>query len=82
MQINAPSLFQSKKFGAAALASVLSFFGIRYGMTVEQIAMVTGPLILFVGAQGLADIGKEKAKVEGPKALGDFKFPTSTPPTP
>lgn len=66
MQVHAPSLFQSKKFGAAALAAVLSFFGLRYDMTVEQLAIVTGPLMLFIGAQGLADIGKEKAKVEAP----------------
>lgn len=74
MTISTPSLFQSKKFGAAALASVLSFFAIRQGMTIEQIAMINGPLMLFVGAQGLADIGKERAKVELPH--------TATTPTP
>lgn len=64
MQVVIPSLFTSKKFGASAAASAVSFLGIRYNMTTEQIATVVGPLMLYVGAQGLADMGKEKVKAE------------------
>lgn len=57
-------MLQSKKFGAAALASVLSFLGMRYGLTVEQIALVTAPLYAYIGGQALADFGKEKVRLE------------------
>lgn len=65
MQVQAPSLLVSKKFGASVLASVLSFFALRYGMPVEHVALVVGPLLLYVGAQGVADAGKERAFAEG-----------------
>lgn len=64
MQVTIPALLQSKKFIAAALATVVSYLAIRDGMTREQIAFVVGPLLVFIGAQGVADIGKESAKVE------------------
>lgn len=63
-----PPILQSKKFLAAALASVISFLGIRFGLTGEQIAVVIGPLLTFVGFQGIADIGKERAKVEADRS--------------
>lgn len=59
-----PQILRSKKFLAAALASVISFVGILQGLSHEQIAMVVGPLLTFVGFQGVADIGKERAKIE------------------
>lgn len=62
MTIDPPSLLRSKKFGAAALASILSLVGLNYGLTLEQVGVVTAPLYVFIGAQGIADIGKEKAK--------------------
>lgn len=65
MQAQLPSLLLSKKFGASALASVLSFFALRYGMPMEHVALVVGPLLLYVGAQGVADAGKERAFAEG-----------------
>lgn len=64
MQVNVPTLFHSKKFGAAALASILSFLGVRYDMTIEQIGLITAPLYAYIGGQSLADFGKERAKVE------------------
>ena len=64
MQIAIPPILESKKFKAAALASILSFLGLRYGWGVEGIAAVTAPLYAFIGAQGIADIGKERARAE------------------
>ena len=57
-------LAKSKKFIAALAAAVLALVGFYLEMDANQIAIITGPLIVYVGAQGLADIGKEKAKVE------------------
>ncbi len=53
-----------KKFSAAALASVLALIGLLNGLTVTEIAVIVGPLTGYVLSQGLADIGKEKARVE------------------
>lgn len=57
-------LLNSKKFLAAIAAAVLALIGFYLGMTVDQIAIITGPLMVYVGAQGLADFGKERAKTE------------------
>lgn len=59
-----PGLLTSKKFGAAALAAGLAFAGLRVGMTREEVGFVVSPLLLYIGAQGLADFGKERAKAE------------------
>lgn len=61
-----PEIMRSKKFTAAALASAIAFAGFRAGMTQEQIAFVVGPLLVFVGAQAVADVGKERARVGQP----------------
>lgn len=57
-------LLSSKKFLAAVAAAVLALIGFYLGMSTEQIAIITGPLMVYVGAQGLADFGKEKAKAQ------------------
>lgn len=59
-----PALVKSKKFGAAVIASMISFFAVREGMGIEQVVMVTGPLYAFIGAQGIADHGKSRAILE------------------
>jgi len=64
MEVQIPYLLRSKKFVASIAAALISFFAMRDGMTVDQIALIVGPLIAYVGAQGLADIGKERVKVE------------------
>jgi len=63
-----PPILHSKKFLASALAALISFLGIREGFTTEQIALVVGPLMGFVTMQGVADIGKERAKAEAAAA--------------
>ena len=64
-----PPILESKKFLASVLASLISFLGVREGFSPEQILLVIGPLMGFVGMQGVADIGKEKAKVEAKKTI-------------
>jgi len=70
MQVTISTLLQSKKFLAAAIATVVSFFAIREGMTNEQIAFIIGPLLVFIGAQGVADFGKESSIIDA-KAYAD-----------
>lgn len=64
MQIDAPPILKSKKFFAAALASILSYFGVRYNMTPAQIGLITGPLYTYIVGQAAADFGKEREKVK------------------
>lgn len=64
MQVAVPAIVQSKKFVAAALASTLTFLGLQQGLTLEQVGIITAPLYMFIGAQGIADHGKERAKIE------------------
>lgn len=59
-----PPMLQSKKFLAALAAAVIGFFARREGMPLEDVAMIVGPLAVYVGAQGIADFGKERAKVD------------------
>ncbi len=54
-------MIQSKKFVAGVIASLLSFFAIRAGMSTDQVALIVGPLVVSICAQGLADVGKESA---------------------
>lgn len=60
-----PSLLESKKFLAALAASIISFFAMREGLSVEQTMVITGPLYTYIAAQGIADMGKERLKVVG-----------------
>jgi hypothetical protein len=57
-------MLQSKKFIASILAAILGLGGFYLGMSTEQIAVITGPLMIYIGAQGLADIGKEAKLTE------------------
>lgn len=54
----------SKKFIATVLASVLAFGGFALGFSVEMIGVIVSPLGVYTVSQGIADIGKEKAKAE------------------
>lgn len=57
-----PEILQSKKFLAAALAAVVGYLCMRSGMSYADTAFVVGPLLVFIGAQGIADIGKGRAQ--------------------
>ena len=59
-------LLASKKFRAALLALV-SMIAVKLGApetTVSELSLLVSPLIAYIVGQGVADIGKEKAKVE------------------
>ena len=69
------ALFSSKKFSAGIVGSLVILAGqffpawAQTGDVVQALAMVdwaivSGPLLVAIGAQGLADFGKEKAKTE------------------
>ncbi len=60
MNINVPVMLTSKKFWAAAIAAVLSYFALSRDMTPQEVALITGPFYAYIGAQGLADLGKER----------------------
>lgn len=62
-----PDLLRSKKFQAALLGLVVAVAG-HYGLnlTDETLWAILSPILVYIGAQGLADAlpGKEKALVE------------------
>ena len=59
-------LLQSKKF-VTALIGVVTAVGVRVGfpeMKIEEMISIISPILVYIGAQGFADIGKGKALVE------------------
>lgn len=58
-------LIQSKKFIASILASILALVGLLYGLPPSDIALVIAPLSIYIGAQVMADFGKEATKKDG-----------------
>lgn len=60
-----PPILESKKFQAAALASILAFAATYVGFEPTQVGVVLSPLLAFIGAQAVADFGKERAKLDG-----------------
>ena len=62
-------LLQSKKFIVALLASLVVFAAMIYGLSLEEALAIAGPLMSFVLGQGIADAGKERAKVEQQTAI-------------
>ena len=58
-------MFKSKKF-LAALASVLVAVGAKVGwnITTEELLPILSPLMAYIVGQGIADNGKERAKIE------------------
>lgn len=66
-------ILESKKFQAAVVAVFLAFAGYLAGFSTEQVLTLIGPILIYIGGQGLADVGKEKARMEtqGPVQLGE-----------
>ena len=58
-------LLKSKKFQAAVLGLVVAIGG-HYGLDLnsDTLLAVLSPILAYIAGQGLADFGKEKAKVE------------------
>jgi hypothetical protein len=57
-------LLTSKKFVAAVTAALVAFLSNLYGIEPDQALLIVGPLVAYVLGQGLADLGKERAKIE------------------
>lgn len=57
-------LFSSKKFVAALVAALVAFIAAYFGFSPEKVMAVISPLLAYIGAQGIADLGKERAKIE------------------
>jgi len=58
-------LLSSKKLVAAAIGVIVAAGG-RLGLdlSTEDVALIVGPIVAFILGQGIADHGKEAAKVE------------------
>ena len=59
-------LLDSKKF-VAALLGVITAVAIQLGIpetTVTEMAAILSPLLAYIGAQGFADLGKERELVK------------------
>jgi len=59
-------LLASKKFRVAVL-TVVGMIATKLGVpesTVSELTLLIAPLLAYIVGQGIADIGKEKAKVE------------------
>jgi hypothetical protein len=54
-------LLKSKKFISALLAAIIAFIAEMMGVPHDQVLLMVAPFLAYIGAQGLADLGKEKA---------------------
>lgn len=58
------ALLTSKKFIATGMAVGVGVWGRQRGVPIDEMLKLTAPLMVYVAAQGAADIGKEAKKVE------------------
>lgn len=56
-------LLQSKKFIVSLTASILALVGLYLGLPVDQVLTIVAPLATYTIGQGIADSGKEAAKL-------------------
>lgn len=58
-------ILKSKKFQAAVVGVIVAFAG-KAGLNLDDTSLLTvlSPILAYIAGQGLADIGKEKAKIE------------------
>lgn len=63
-----PEILRSKKFQAAVCGVVAAVAG-RFGLDlpVGDLLAILSPILTFIAAQGVADIGKGRAQVEHPQ---------------
>ena len=55
----------SKKFMGAIIASAIAALCVgKFEIPLKDTLVIIAPLMTAIGAQGIADIGKEKAKIE------------------
>lgn len=66
------AILKSKKFQAAVVGLVVAIAG-KIGLGLDETSLLTilSPILAYIAGQGLADIGKEKAKIEnGDSGIG------------
>jgi hypothetical protein len=77
-------MLESKKFkaavGAAGIAAWMTLGGTEAEL--KEILVVISPLLTYIGAQGIADHGKEATKAAGEYGMLGVVEPTEEPPTP
>lgn len=58
-------IFKSKKF-LAAIAGLIVAIAAHAGfdLSQEDVLTILSPILAYIGGQGMADIGKEKAKID------------------
>ena len=56
----------SSKKAIAMIVGLLVSIGGKYGLEIptEELTAVLSPLLVYIAGQGIADIGKEKARIE------------------
>lgn len=63
-QIPKVGIFGSKKFWMTVVGAAIAAVAHVTGLSHEELAAVVAPFVAYVLGQGIADNGKEKAKVE------------------
>jgi hypothetical protein len=66
------SILKSKKFQASVVGLIVALTG-KIGLDLDEAALLTilSPILAYIAGQGLADIGKERAKIEnGDSSIG------------
>jgi len=67
------ALLASKKFTAMIIGIIATFMSDRFGLPKEQMIQVIGLIISYIIGQGIADHGKEAAKIIEGVEPGDSK---------
>ena len=57
-------LLSSKKFTAMIIGIVATFLSTRFGLPEEQVREIVALVIAYIIGQGVADMGKQTAKIQ------------------
>ena len=60
-------LFTSKKFITALIGGLAAFISAMFDVDSDKIMAILTPFVTYIAAQGIADHGKSKAKIEAGK---------------
>lgn len=57
-KLNVPSRLLSRKFWLAVISAIVSFGNVyfEWGLSVEEVLLIIGPLLAYVGVEGAIDI--------------------------
>jgi len=59
-----PDIFKSKKFWVAVVGAIAEVLFVQFDFPTESTITIGGIIIAYIFGQGIADHGKEKAKIE------------------